>query len=137
MTQFAIAQGGVISNEKVQRHLKLCPEEGLIRNAALRIFEDPVSVFVVAPFGRPFDDAYLSAQRDVAEGAKPDGTDLFLALDDLSHHVTAMALWYGDDFSNLPSASNWGDLLSVLRRDLEEPSLETYVALLKNQGGGS
>lgn len=129
MTQFALVKVGPDLSEKAQQHLMPCPSEGLMRDASRHIFKDPSNVFLLAPYGRPFDEAYLSAQRMVSEGGASGDTDLFLALNDLNLDAKAVALWYGNDFLNLPSVPSWEELLSALQQDLEEPALETYMVL--------
>lgn len=132
MTQFALAKVRQNAGERTHLHFTRDVDEGLIGRAATHIFKDSSSIFVLTPYGSSFDEIYLSAQRDVAEGMSPDETDLFLALSEISSDISALALWYGNDFIGLPLVTNWKDLFFVLSRDLEEPSLETYV-LLSNE----
>jgi hypothetical protein len=127
MTQFALVKLRPGARESKGRHLGSFLSERIFSRALPHVFFEPDGVFALNPWGCAFDEIYLAAQQSIAGGANAGDTALFKALDDLHPDVDSMALWYGEDFVGLPSVSRWLDLYSVLRRDLQGGSLETYV----------
>ncbi|MCF7221519.1 hypothetical protein L3V18_06910 [Lysobacter sp. TLK-CK17T] len=127
MTQFALVKVCVDAGEDVFRHLKPCPDKGLIADASRSIFGESAQIYELTPNGCPFDDLYLSAQRGIADGLGVGSTELFSLLGRLRTSCVEIALWYGDSFLDLPVVSNWKDFNLALARDIELPAHETYL----------
>ena len=127
MTQFAIVKLGVAAGEDVFRHLTAYPDGSLIAEATQAIFGKDANAYELAPNGRSFDELYLSAQREVADGGDVRSTELFDFLSKIRASVAQIALWYGDAFLDLPSVSSWENFHRALVRDIELPAFETYL----------
>ena len=124
MTQFAIVRLDVAASEKLGRHLRMLYDGSLMVKASNSIFGGKVHCYELMPNGRSFDDLYLSAQRELQSKAY---IELFSALNELRANVVELALWYGDDFLDLPVVSKWEKFSSVLAQDIEALALETYL----------
>jgi len=134
MTQFALAKMPVNFSENLWGHLAPCPSEGLISDASNRIFETTANVYLLMPYGRPFDEIYLEEQRKAVDDADPNNTHLLKVLKDVSIEAEGIALWYGADFLDLPIVSSWPKFQSALQQDLKSPSFETYLIWHKSPG---
>ena len=127
MTQFALVVVGSDANPTIFRHLARSSTDGLAARASRATFDPGAEVYSLVPFGNQFDDLYLSAQREVADGSKVDATELFRVLEELRGSVAEIALWYGDSFLDLPITSSWIDFCSALAQDINRPSFESYL----------
>lgn len=127
MTQFALVKTCVVVGEGILQHLKPCPNKGLIADASQRIFGKDAITYELTPYGHSFDELYLAAQREVADGIKVDSTELFSFLGKFYAISDEIALWYGDSFLDLPVVMSWKDFKLALARDVELPAFETYL----------
>lgn len=127
MTQFALVRVCDGAEERISRHLKDCPDVGLIANAALALFGRDSGVYELAPNGCQFEEVYLAAQRQVADGGDVSSTEMMDLLGRISADIAEIALWYGDDFRDLPTVSSWEEFSGAVARDITMSALETYL----------
>lgn len=77
------------------------------------------------------DTLFTEAQVALLDGAPFAETRLYRVFSRILPTAKKIALWYGDDWSNLPVVSDAQTFLQRLRQDVERPTAESWMMFLR------
>jgi hypothetical protein len=114
----------------------LTSEHHVMTRAANDLFgADLQHVFVPTYDGRTVAELFDEAYNSVAAGAAFSTTAAGLLLNEVLRTGESLALWWSNDWSNLPRLTSETDLVAEVTRQLSEEPGEVYVAW-KRAGNG-
>jgi hypothetical protein len=73
------------------------------------------------------DALFIEAQELLVGGAKIEETRLGILIGEIMRLGGSLILWYGDDWADLPKASDSGQVLKKIEKQLLEGSGEVYL----------
>lgn len=127
MTQFMLCIPDTIDAQDVELQ-PIAGREALLSDAARSLYGSEANVRVPWLRGaRGIDEIFTEAHNAVANGRDFATTRLAAFLPGMMHGCRSFALWWGDDWSDLPVVGDESALLSELVDQLREPPGEVYL----------
>lgn len=77
------------------------------------------------------DTLFIEAQAALLDSLPFEGTRLYRLFSRLLLTAKKIALWYGNDWTDLPAVSDAPTFFQRLRRDLEQPAAESWMMFLR------
>jgi hypothetical protein len=139
MSEFVLISGRQpqfedISNIEV---VQLSHAEAIIARAAQELFapSEWMGCWYLRDTEGCTDTLFTEAQAALLNGKPFEHTRLYRAFSRILPTARRVALWYGDDWANLPLVSDAKTFMERLKRDIESPTAEAWMLFDKESPG--
>lgn len=135
MSEFFIVAGDKPSLDDLL-NLEVIPldqAEDIVAQAARELFAPSQwpDCWYVRDSGGCTDKLFTEAQAALLDGEPFEGTRLYLVFSRALQTAYKIALWYGDDWSDLAIVADAQAFLERLRQDVERPTAESWMMFLR------
>jgi len=128
MTQFVLCTPKAIDMSEGMYFRPISDDDQFLTDAARSLFSGEPSIRVPVLVGGPsIADLFTDAHNAVYNGLDYSTTRLSIVIPELVRSCKSFALWWGDDWSDLPICRTDGSITLELIAQLSEPIGEVYL----------